>query len=468
MIRKCLAVLLALVMSLMIPLGALADDQHTFTIIPGDVFASEEAICDLLNVLSFTLTTAEESGALSIGVGGENVLTFAMKTDTTGLYVHSNILSDDVLYITWEDAIAIVTQLMAAELNEEEAQAVQQTLEQMQQGMLEPFNQPSAAAVSPEEGLKQAKEMYADDPGMIAYIERIYSKMTTEMGEFTSPYRDTATMKQTIVMTNEDMLMVCDTNMMRSTIEQTVLAEYPNLKGEELAEAVEEVLDETREVFRSMEMTVTVTAYFADDGMTLVGMEMDFPMSMRESTSNLDGESVGGKASEQISMTMFYNRLTDPNGVSYKAGMTMNENGSNLAEVAFDLYRGADGVSKGSLAMLVEGKEITVTYNAANAGTVRTRRADLYVRTGASAIIEPAASDRPLISFQVVSQPADPALLADIEKADSSSAVNLLKLSEKELESLLTDIEARAMQILFAAMGNLPPSVIMMLTNSVQ
>jgi len=43
MIRKWMTTLLAMLLAMMLPLCALADTQHTLTILPGDALATEQA-----------------------------------------------------------------------------------------------------------------------------------------------------------------------------------------------------------------------------------------------------------------------------------------------------------------------------------------------------------------------------------------------------------------------------------------
>lgn len=463
MIRKWMTTLLAMLLAMMLPLCALADTQHTLTILPGDALATEQAVADLCKVLSFSLTTGKESGALTIGLDGKDLLTAAAKADVSGLYVNSNILSDDVLYVTWEDGFAVLSQALTAQLPEEEAQVFQQAMAEAQEQVTTALQSgmPASipAVVTPAEGLEQIKQMYPDDPGLIKMYENMLSRMVEEKGEFVAHGRDTATGKMTMTMTRDDLLAACDSKMMRSSIEQTLKAENPELSGDELTKAVDEVLAEVRKVYSEMEFEAVLTGYTVDEGMTLVGMEVAMPMTMTVDTESLS-----------MNVDFQYNRLTDANGVSHKADMNITlpeSEGGNVA-VQFDLYRGADEVSKGSLALLAGGMEFTVTYNAANNGDVRTRLAEVYMRTGAAAIIPPAASDRPLIGFQVITEPADPAVLAKIEAADSTNAVNVMKLSAEEMSALGSDVESRAMQLVFNAMGSLPASVLTMLMNTAQ
>lgn len=108
MTRKLITTLLCLILAVALPLATLADTRHTLTILPGDDLAVIPALEDLCDALSVTLTTGEKSGGLTLGISGEDVATIAMGADSTGLYVQSNLLSDDVLYLTWDDGFAFI------------------------------------------------------------------------------------------------------------------------------------------------------------------------------------------------------------------------------------------------------------------------------------------------------------------------------------------------------------------------
>ncbi|MBR3874198.1 MAG: hypothetical protein IKJ26_08510 [Clostridia bacterium] len=466
MIRKWLTTLMALLLAVMLPVCALADTQHTFSVIPGDAMPMDQAIVDLLDCLSLTFVQGKESGALTVNVADEPILMIGATADVTGLYVQSNILSDDVLYVTWDDAFAVIGQVIAVQVEPSEAELMQQMMDQYKQMIvmaLQTGVQPAQTATM-EEGIAAVKEMFKDDPGMAEYVENIYSDLTNEAGVFTAEGRDAATGKQTLKMDNEDLLAICDTNYMRSIVEQIVTSEAPELTGDELSKATDAALEEVRQIYRDMDFNATVTIYTVDDGMTIVGLEMDMPMTITATYTDENGTEQTDKANVVVNMN--YDRLTDANGVSHKAGMIMTMDDQQAAEIAFNLYKGADGVSTGSLAMLADGEEITVLYKAANDGDVRARRADLYLRSGATAIIEPAASARPIIGFSVITEPADPAVLKALEEANSETAVNVMKLSEEQMNELISGVETRAMQLVYTAMSKLPASVMKMLMNS--
>ena len=112
MTRKLITTLLCLILAVALPLAALADTRHPLTILPGDDLAAIPAFEDFCEALSVTLTTGEKSGGLTIGIGGEEIATVARGADSTGLYVHSDLLSDEVLYLTWDSVFPFVDDLM--------------------------------------------------------------------------------------------------------------------------------------------------------------------------------------------------------------------------------------------------------------------------------------------------------------------------------------------------------------------
>ncbi|MBR6569119.1 MAG: hypothetical protein IKK75_01575, partial [Clostridia bacterium] len=72
-------------------------------------------------------------------------------------------------------------------------------------------------------------------------------------------------------------------------------------------------------------------------------------------------------------------------------------------------------------------------------------------------------SDRPIIGFVVTTEPADEALLSDLENATAENSVNVMNLSEAELNALGETISTNFMQVYFTALSQLPTSVLNMM-----
>jgi len=453
MIRKFLTTMLALVLAVMVPVCALADRQHTLTVIPGPDLAAIEAVADLAEVLSFTLTTGDEGGAVDIGLSGNQMMSFAASADEKGLYFKSNLTGDDVLYIDWEEGIALFSQLAAAEMGEEEALAMQQVLEAQLGEIAAASSKPMSTLTTSEDVIAAVEKAYPNDPEMVEYTKKIYEKMDVEEGTFASEKRDTATGRTAMNMTNEDLLAICETQTMRSMMADIVKAENPELEGAELDAAADAVLEEVREIYANMEMNMGMSIYTVDDGETIVGLDLSVPMTIKD-----------GEETINFVMNFEYNRLTADNGVSYKANLEMGvpDEQDGMITIVFDHFKGSDELytSHGILALLAAGQQFTITYDATTEDFVRTRLAGVYLRDGAAAVIEPAASERPLISFQVVSQDADSDMVEAVERANADTAVNVLTLSEEGMNNLINNFYVHFTQVYANVLGNLPESIL--------
>lgn len=460
MIRKWTMVLLSLLVALVLPLNALAGAQHTLTIIPGDELKAEPAIADLLDVLSITVTPGEKSGALTLSLDDMDVGTIAVGADSTALYVYSQLIADEVLYVTWDDAFALIKNAIEVSMAAESADQAQITaaLEQIdlaREKLVAALGGGlvvNSSAITQEDAIAQAEAMFKDDPQMLAYIRGIFEKQVIEDGVFADEARDTADQKYTLALTAQDIAPIFDTVYMQQMIREVLAQENPYLSAAELDAKVKEQLEELRQAFENSDMEMSTVAYTLDGGNTLVGMEMAMSMTDAE-----------GEWTETVVMNINYDRLTDEEGVNHNADLRMMIDDEEALQMLFDFHRGVDEVSEGMLAFLVEGEELLVKYHAENPETdVREREAALYLRSDAAAIIEPAASARPLIAFRVVSRPAPASVLETIEQADTSNSVNVMKLSEEEMQTLISSCTSRLMQTGFSAMGKLPTSTLNM------
>lgn len=459
MIRKWTTLLLSLMLAVMLPLCALADTQHTLKMVPGDEMSSEPAIADLLNVLAFTLTTGDEAGALTLGLEDQAIATIGLTADATGLYVHSDLLSDDVLYVTWDDGFAFVTDLLLMTLEEQGAadadlENVRNSMAEWKTSVVTAMANPvpastSVTAMTQEAEWEMVEQIFGDDPQMLQYLQDMRDKVIIENGSFADANRDTADQKYSMTLTSEDLLKVCDTSYMRTLITEAVAMEE-GLTAQEISANADDVLEEVREIYRSSNFLTELTMYTLDEGLTLVGMDM---------TMHMDTTSEGETSSMEMGLN--YSRLTGSEGVSYKGEMTMGVEDEKLMDILFTLDRGNNDVSKGMLGFVVEGEEVVITYHAENtAPDTREREAALYHRSGATAVLEPAGADRPLIGFELTTAPADDAVLSKLEKADSATSVNVMKLSAEEMQALASEVTGRAMQAFYTALGKLPTSTL--------
>ena len=178
----------------------------------------------------------------------------ALGADSTGLYVQSTLLGDDVYYVNWDDGFAYVSNLVMeiAEASGMETDAgmaatLKNTLDLYKTKIVETLGAAGYAgsstvtgtldsAMNDREALKELiQESFPGDPDMVAVYERLFDNMTLEEGEFTDPERDPATRHMSMVLTSEDMADMCDTQYMRGVMEMTLKSQNPELGEEELS-----------------------------------------------------------------------------------------------------------------------------------------------------------------------------------------------------------------------------------------
>lgn len=459
MIRKWMSILVSLLLAIALPMSALADTQHTLSIVPGEMLASEEGIADLLNVLALRFTQGNKSGALTVLLNDQPMVTVGLSADTTGLYASSEMLGADVLYVTWDDAFALMSDLMQASMAEagadkEAVEAMQTSLAQAKNSIINTIEAGVATApkasmpASMEESLKTIEKMFPDDPEMVKYIQGLYEDITVEDGSFASEKRDTADQKYVMTMDEKDLLAICETNYMKTVMTQALAAENTEVTEEDLAS----LMDEVKKLYEESGFKMVMEMYTKDAGQTLVGMDMNTGMSIKEDDVSTD-----------VTMTAVYDRLTGESGVSHKASAQMKVD-DEAAKFEFTLDAAHNGESTGLFGMLVDEQEIVILYNAKNtAENVRERKADLYVRSDATAILQPSASDRPVIGVVVTTEPASADTLAALEKATADNSVNVLKLSDEEMQTLANQISTNAMQVFYSALSQLPTTTLNLL-----
>lgn len=471
MIRKWMTVLLSLLLAFALPMSAMADTQHTLSIVPGDMLASEQAIADLLDAVDLRITEGERSGALTVLMKDQALVTLGLTADTNGLYVASDVLGADVLYVTWDDAFAMLTDLMQSALVESGAdeaslQAIEASMTETKNSIVTAIG--AGVTVSPqvstpatmEENLELIEQMFPNDPEMVNYIKGIYEGMTIEDGSFADEAHDTADQKYLMTMDEEDLVAICDTAYMRNMMLETLAMENPEATEEELSKATDELIAEVKKLYEESGFLLTMEMYTLDAGQTLVGLDMDVSMSL--DATDAEGEQL----QTGMTMTADYNRLTNAEGVSHKAETDMTVDSSTV-QVAFDLFCASNGKSEGLLGMLADGEEIVVLYESENtADETCVRKADVYMRSGATAILEPSASARPVIGFVVTTEPAPAETLAALENANADNSVNVLKLSDAEMQALGNQIVTNAVQLFYNALGQLPTSTMNLLMSS--
>lgn len=458
MIRKWTAILLTLMLAFMLPLAAFAHTQHALSVELGDMLAGEPAVDELLKVLSLKVASGEKGGALTLALDGVDIATIGLGLDETALYAYSSeLLGDDVLSVNLDDAFLFLKGMIAAEMAEEEIPGLGDLLDQLDefkaqlQLALKNGVQVNTGVVSREESMAQVQQMLGDYPEMLAWIEGIYDRLIPENGEFAAEGRDTADQKYSLSLTNTDFLALMDTDYIHSILEKQIQAQDSTLDAAALKEATDSAIAEAKASFAEMVMVVDTNVYTLDEGKTTVG----FDLSM-----SLIPEDV---VDEHLMMTMNYARLTTEAGKSHKADFWMGDDVNEALSMKLDSVCATDGSCKGMVGLLASGEEVVFQFGSEEKADATESFASVFLRSNATAILEPAASDRPLITFRVSSCEVDSAAVDKLDNASLENSVDIMKMSSEQMEALVSGISGRAMQVAFTAMSKLPTSVLNLL-----
>ncbi len=451
MFRKWMAMMVAMLMLVMVPFGAMAATQHTVKVIPGDSLGAPQAVNDLLNTVALRFISGEESGAMTVLLNEKELVTLGLKADAEYLYGQTDLLGDDVYCITWEELIELYVQVMEVSLAEagvtDEAllQELHATADEMKAALEAVVTSDAEAAAE----LIAAQNVFPVDEEMNAYIEGLVAEMTVEEGAYTNADRDDANRKYRMTMDEEDLKPLMDSNYMRTLLKETLAAQMPEATDAEMEATLDEMIVEVKALFEEVDYEVIMEAYTQGDDETLVGI--DFIMNM-----SFEGED------NAMQMAGVYNRLTDDDSVFHEVDFAIAVEGESV-KFAFELDAANDGSFEGLLGALVAGEEYVITYEGEESGEKNTLSFELYLRSGATAILSPAASARPLISLVIVSEPAADEVLATLENVTPADAINVMNMTEAQTNALNSNLSSNGMQLYITLLTEMPDSVMQLL-----
>ncbi|MEG0638528.1 MAG: hypothetical protein RR824_00715 [Clostridia bacterium] len=470
MFRKISITLLSLALALLLPLQAFAATQFTFSVLPSpDLPESLAAVNDLCKTTSLKVLAEDQSASFSLVLGGEDALSAVLKADQDGFFIQSAVLSDDVLYFTWDDLFQFLlkTAVSTASANgspmdEKAVAALNDGFQTYKQELISAFEQVGATASAPADSLAaessttlaQIKEEYQqlskDDPELFAVLQDMLKRSTFTQGEFTSSAHDPATIQAVVPFNADDLMKLLDVKSVQSALVTAIAAD-----GSEMS--VEDAIAKAKEFCRTSEFTSTTTVLYNANNQ-IISLEM--PSTGKVS---LDTTDESGKTTTQwknIGMNLVYNQLSKAQDVNHKAELTLSADGTQLMTFVFDHSQFADNTSHGILGVLVGQQEMNFVYDGSFADGVKDRNLALYMRQDAASLIAPSEADRPMITFNLKSQEVESTMLDRVNAATVATSKQLATMSAEDQAAFNKQFQSRIMQTLFSLYSKLPASVI--------
>jgi len=496
--------LLCIALSVLLPLTALAQDPNsswldqareegkqiatTFTITPGEVLAAEPAVADLLKAIAFGFFGQKESfGGFALLMGGKEVFALNMDVNQKGLYAQSAILGESVVFIEWDGLQKLLEETMesVAPGSSASVAAQFQSFGNMMSG-----NIPNVTVIpqSPEEKRAQMLQVFGNDESMANWVDGLMNRMAVTQGEFTDPNHDPATEKTEVLITQEDIVAIFDTQYMRNMFLQQLRSSSPGISEELLQAQVDQLLTEGKNEISKASMQIPITVLTS--GEDLIALEM--PMVIQTTQSSWDSDkSEWVEVPMTVSISIHYYRLTNGDAKNHSFALKGEAEGTNIISLAGtcnetddkhwnfsgDLTVDADVLNlKGSsttednahimdFTLAVSGVDMfrlgLLLHDSSEAYDVQV---DLYATPmllGGSPDSPSLANAKPIVSFNThtIAQDADDRFEA-LLKATPETALNLIMMSPEEQAKFVADINLNAMKVLYAIMAELPESAL--------
>lgn len=488
--RTWITVVLSLVLALMLPLTSLAAMEISVGIMPGDMIMSQlpeevrPAITDLFNALTINSLMGEKSSMFSLKLNGQSALDLAFRAEGDDIYLQTEVLGDKALYFNKNDLVDLLVNVMKQEDPNADEAALRDTVDQMfavfgtsmsaySNMDLNALTEPVDFAFDKDAILAQFGQMYGDDPGMVAYMTAVLDKIEVAEGEFTSDKRDAANVCMTMTMTSEDFMLILDSKAMQATIAQ--IAAQNNVTEEQAK-------DEIKKEFEKMDMNLLAHVYLNKVASEFIGMDMN--MEIKEDKND--------PSADTIAMVMDLNRLTT-DVATYTFTMTASEDGkpefgaeikavdnlNNVMDVDGSVYEiGDDGTTiedtmlikgnfatlndilHGWLSMVTGGTEVSFVIGSQPIVNGVSLTMELYTRENAVAPLEPAASAGSMFAIKyVITENVSEEPFAAINSATPDTSVQLLKMSEAELNQFMNGLQANAINLVAKVISLLPESL---------
>ncbi len=436
MIRKLLTSLLCLLLALSLPLCAFAANQTTISVGLGDELAQQQFVKDLLDVVAIRVVNDAETGAaaLSVLISDESVVTAAFRADEEGIFAQSDVLGDKTVFIGMEDLQELMKEAME------------------QSGTQLPMN--FTGAFDLNKLLEDIIKVASEDAELIEAAEDIANRAVVTDGEFASELHDTAERKTELTLANADYVKFIETKTVRYVIETLLKMSNPAMSESDINAQIDSALDEAKKAYEQMDITEAITAYTVDGDKTLVALTVD--TQMVESQDKV----AEGEKPQTVLMPMSYNRLTVESGALHTVSIEAQSNDKTEAVIKAHLNENNDGTANGLLGILAGPQEINVAYNRTVDADAAVNVLDVYTRSGATSLLEPAASDRPIISLKVETKEVSGEELAAVAAATKENSVELLKMSQDEAQEFGAEVTTRASQLMFAVLSKMPASVL--------
>lgn len=415
--------MLALMMLIVLPLSAFAENKFTVTAKTGSEIGSlAKGMDELMGAFSMEIYHMEDAGKLiKLLVSGNDLVTLEVAADEEALYFTSNLVNQKTYTLSWEKADNLIKTYGG-----EEAVASLQALPYSYKDLfLKPDEILASLTVKTLDEYIAQLEIF--QPEIAVWVKDLFARAQTEAGSYKLEGADQADTKMVVNVTPEDIKSFLNLKPIRSTFGASTLAN--------LDKNMEKVANSIK---------IDVTFYLAND--EVVGAEGDVRFTADDS--------------QELNMVIKEYRLTHDGVENHQVSAEITGTPEELnCQIKGNLGLKGTELVDSQIAALISGVEFTFVVKTAQEGETQTSEYFFYLRENAVNIIDIAASASPVIALKVVKEPLTEKPAFHLNKADASDITE-----QDSLKEISSAASVNATSLLFTLFSSLPPEAMNLLT----
>lgn len=517
--RKNWVRLLSVVAALMLPLTAMAQSTPmdmlsqaradgkeivtTVSFVPGGMISGDQTVTDLSGATALRFNGMKDGlGAFAVVLSGVDVLSAQLRLQSDGLYVQSETLGSKPLYFTWEDLNKGIISLMQS------SGADQATMDQYSQSMSSmmeqlrilnadaEFTANYSEPLTEEETKQRIIQSMGGDESMVNWINGIEAKTVVTKGEFTVDGSDKADTKTVYTIDKNDFATFYDGEYYLQKFSAQLKAKDPSMTDEQALQAAKEEIAMISKALLDAETQMVVTVYTAAD--EFVAMEMGLSAmadasDAQPTATTSEPKTVVAEESKKVAITVAgqLTRKTDGDQKAYQGMITITQDGKDVAyidgSVTYDKQKAVaelDVLDEQSSPVLtldytanyadeshktaelegtayIDGDSYAFMLNADKA--IGDQTIDLSLTLAFATNLEdikatPDAYTLGTLKVNTVIQ-EDSGTFASLKEATPETSLDVMKMTEEQLQSYLTTLQVNAYDVFYKVYSNLPESL---------
>lgn len=447
MMKKRWISFLCLLLAVVLPMTSLASTmEHTLTITPGDALIPHlqgiESLFDALKVS--ILSNAEDvSGALVLSLDDTEVLKVAARPNRTGLFAQSDAVSEQAVFVTWEDAIGLLeantyptweTMQMLAMVKKLLGEARNGNLETLVLGA----GQKALQKVGP------VMQTIAEDAELHELLASICVSKEVHEASANALNRDMGDTVISVHITTVDCMRFLELDTAKAII-AAALSEF--VAPDDLDRYANILIMMAKRQIETMKIDLKVEAVTS----------MGRIVSMNASSKIAD------QYDSYVEFSANYDRATTIDGFNHICTLNIDSGGYvyiPYIQMRFEMMDYKDDKVDGVYYMVCDGVQAALAFGKTATNDVVDYTLDAYVRDKVSVVSALYDFETPVVSLRLTSKPVITPALDGIKQSVGKNSIQILRLSETELSEFTENAIVNATHAALIALSHIPNDII--------